>query len=66
MTSRRELLIAGALIGAMPALAARSVYTGPNVIIVRFGGGVRRRETIDPAHTYAPYLSKSLIQRQPL
>ena len=31
-------------------------YNGPNVIIVRFGGGVRRRETIDPEHTYAPYL----------
>jgi len=63
MTSRRELLIAGALIGTMPALAERPAYSGPNVIIVRFGGGVRRRETIDPAHTYAPYLSKSLIQR---
>jgi len=34
----------------------RLPYNGPNVIIVRFGGGVRRRETIDPEHTYAPYL----------
>ena len=38
-------------------------YNGPNVIIVRFGGGVRRKETIDPDHTYAPFLSKSLVQR---
>lgn len=37
-----------------PAILAP--YAGPNVIIVRFGGGVRRRETIDPDHTYAPYL----------
>lgn len=35
-------------------------YQGPNVVIVRFGGGVRRRETIDPEHTYAPYLCKEL------
>ena len=27
---------------------ARAAYKGPNVIIVRFGGGVRRAETIDP------------------
>ncbi|MCZ6854326.1 MAG: hypothetical protein O7G86_10440, partial [Gammaproteobacteria bacterium] len=63
MTNRRELLIAGALFSTTPALAARPAYSGPNVIIVRFGGGVRRRETIDPAHTFAPYLSKSLTQR---
>ncbi|MCZ6618439.1 MAG: hypothetical protein O7E57_09925 [Gammaproteobacteria bacterium] len=63
MTNRRELLIAGALVGTAPVLAARPAYSGPNVIIVRFGGGVRRRETIDPAHTYAPYLSKSLTLR---
>ncbi len=38
-------------------------YTGPNVIIVRFGGGVRRRETIDPNYTYAPYLHHELLKR---
>ena len=38
-------------------------YSGPNVIIVRFGGGVRRRETIDTDHTYAPFLAKSLVPR---
>ena len=38
-------------------------YNGPNVIIVRFGGGVRRRETIEPDHTYAPYLVHDLAPR---
>ncbi len=38
-------------------------YKGPNVIIVRFGGGARRRETIDPEHTYAPFLCHDLIPR---
>ncbi len=44
-----------------PARAA--AYGGPNVIIVRFGGGVRRTETIDPANTWAPYLMNSLAAR---
>jgi hypothetical protein len=38
-------------------------YAGPNVIIVRFGGGVRRRETIDPQHTYSPFLCHELPKR---
>jgi hypothetical protein len=41
----------------------RPDYRGPNVIIVRFGGGVRRRETILPDSTYAPYVCKQLAQR---
>lgn len=41
----------------------RPAYAGPNVILVRFGGGVRRRETIDPKHTYAPFLCKELTKR---
>ncbi len=44
------------------ALAARA-YRGPNVIIVRFGGGVRRRETIVPETSYAPYLLHVLAKR---
>ena len=46
---------------AAPARAAE--YTGPNVILVRFGGGVRRVETIDEAATYAPYLRHVLAKR---
>ena len=38
-----------------------AAYRGPNVIIVRFGGGVRRRETIDPQQTYSPYLLQKLV-----
>jgi len=55
-----------ALLPAAPALLAESArpeYRGPNVVIVRFGGGVRRRETIDPDHTYAPFLSHELTKR---
>jgi hypothetical protein len=55
-----------ALFPAAPALLAQSPkpdYRGPNVVIVRFGGGVRRRETIDPGHTYAPFLCHELTKR---
>jgi len=44
-------------------LAVRPPYRGPNVIIVRFGGGARRLETIDPEHTLAPYLCRELAKR---
>jgi hypothetical protein len=47
---------------AKPVLA-KPAYRGPNVIIVRFGGGVRRFETIDPSGTYAPYLLNVLSPR---
>lgn len=49
---------------ALPSVAQPAVrrpYTGPNVIIIRFGGGVRRAETINPQYSYAPYLSKRLL-----
>jgi hypothetical protein len=42
---------------------AKPPYKGPNIIIVRFGGGVRRRETINPEHTYSPYLCHELTKR---
>lgn len=54
------------LLPVAPALLAESSrpdYRGPNVVIVRFGGGVRRRETIDPDHTYAPFLCHDLAKR---
>lgn len=41
----------------------RPEYRGPNVIIVRFGGGARRLETIDAQHTWSPYLFHELIPR---
>src|SRR5215212_4430451 len=50
---------------SLPSLAQppKAPYRGPNVIIVRFGGGARRRETIEPQSTYAPFLCHELIQR---
>jgi hypothetical protein len=41
----------------------RRSYRGPNVIVVRFGGGARRRETIEPQSTYAPFLCHEFIKR---
>lgn len=49
--------------GALGRITNPPPYRGPNVIIVRFGGGVRRRETIDPEHTYSPFLRHTLTRR---
>lgn len=47
-----------------PEPQGRLPYRGPNVILVRFGGGVRRRETIaDPTHTYCPFIYHELYKR---
>ena len=68
----RGLLTTGAAGIVSPWIAPQAAaqngatYTGPNVVIVRFGGGVRRRETIDPEHTYSPYLRHVLGQRATL
>lgn len=44
-------------------LGQRSNYRGPNVIVVRFGGGVRRLETIDAQRTYSPFFLHDLGRR---
>lgn len=53
--------------GGLPILGAAEEatkpYRGPNVIIIRFGGGARRRETIEADHTYAPFLCHDLAPR---
>ena len=59
---------ATSLIAGYPKIAAglelgRTRYSGPRVILIRFGGGVRRRETIDPDRTYAPFLRHVLAKR---
>jgi hypothetical protein len=42
----------------------RPRYKGPKVILFRFGGGVRRRETIlDPDQTCCPFVSRELAGR---
>ncbi|HVY69787.1 MAG TPA: hypothetical protein VHH73_07635, partial [Verrucomicrobiae bacterium] len=43
--------------------APRQDYRGPNVVVIRYGGGARRRESIDPAHTYSPFLCHELLKR---
>lgn len=59
-TSLGAAVAASALGG--PALA--KPYAGPNVVLIRFGGGVRRQETIaDPTNTYAPYTRRVLAKR---
>src|SRR5438477_4156708 len=50
------------LLGAQADLA-KPAYRGPKVILVRFGGGVRRRETIEPQSTYAPFLCHEFAKR---
>lgn len=69
--NRRTFLASSALAAASTPLASlasasepkRPPYTGPNVVIVRFGGGVRRLETIDPDAHYAPFLKHQLAPR---
>ncbi|MDK2775188.1 MAG: hypothetical protein KYX65_09340 [Tabrizicola sp.] len=55
--------LATALALPQTARARDRRYGGPNVILVRFGGGVRRAETIDEAATWAPYLRHVLAPR---
>ncbi|NJM83951.1 MAG: hypothetical protein HC844_17220 [Tabrizicola sp.] len=56
-------LAAGLAAPRMGLSQTSPAYTGPNVILVRFGGGVRRAETIDEAATWAPYLRHTLAPR---
>jgi hypothetical protein len=53
--------LAAAAAAPLPALGQD--YRGPNLVLVRFGGGVRRAETIDQAATWAPYLRNVLVPR---
>jgi hypothetical protein len=69
--SRRSFLVAAG--GAAAAIAMPGTapgpgaslpgYAGPNVVLVRFGGGVRRQETIVPGHSYSPYFLHDLVPR---
>jgi hypothetical protein len=46
-------------------LGQRPDYNGPNVILVRFGGGVRRLETVvDIDHTFCPFIYHELGKNQ--
>lgn len=62
----RRAFLAGAsalaLSGAVRGETA-AAYAGPNIVLVRFGGGVRRQEILDPATTHAPYFMHRLVPR---
>ena len=53
----------GGLEAAEGLIPEKPAYQGPNVIVIRFGGGVRRRESIEPGTTYSPFLCHELIPR---
>lgn len=66
MVTRRSFntgLAATLATGAVPMAASAKTYKGPNIVLIRFGGGVRRAETIDEAATFAPYMRKVLAKR---
>jgi hypothetical protein len=67
--NRRTFLKGSAALGLSSAASGafqsdnaghRPSYQGPNVILVRFGGGVRPRETIASEETHSPFLKKVL------
>lgn len=69
---RRTFLLGSAaasasLLTSFPTLGAtttpRPEYRGPKVVIIRWGGGARRRESLDPRHTCAPFLTHELTRR---
>jgi hypothetical protein len=47
--------------GAIPQRLNR--YEGPYVVVIRFGGGARRRETIEGEHTFSPFLCREFVRR---
>jgi hypothetical protein len=62
------LLAAGGAVSAAESVlggpaAAKPAFRGPNVVLIRFGGGARRRETIDAQTTYSPFLCHEFIKR---
>jgi len=74
-----QTVLAGAGVGALGMRSARAQVPspmedgrgvgalaepkGPRVILIRFGGGVRRREAIVPEHAFAPFLCRGLVPR---
>ena len=57
-------LASGGTLASAAPLATRPDYRGPNVVVIRFGGGARRREAIDASQRcYSPYLLNKLAPR---
>ncbi|HYT62239.1 MAG TPA: hypothetical protein VEL06_18810 [Haliangiales bacterium] len=62
------LLAAGGTLSGADSLldepiAPKPAFQGPNVVLIRFGGGARRKETIDPQSTYSPFLCREFLRR---
>ncbi len=57
------MLTAAAAAAAVISTPLAQARRTPNVVIVRFGGGVRRRETIVHATTFSPFLAHHLLDR---
>ena len=54
----------GALKAQGATADAKPDYNGPNVVVIRFGGGCRRREAIEKdSTTFAPYFYHELMPR---
>src|SRR5258707_1021306 len=73
-TFLKGVLAGGSLLAAGGGLSAadsvlddagtlKAAFRGPNVILIRFGGGARRTETIEPQSTYSPFLCREFIRR---
>ena len=64
---RRQFLLKSTLTLGAAGLSQPSFskphYNGPNIIIIRFGGGVRRQDVIDPNKSYAPFFQKYLMPK---
>lgn len=59
--TRRHLLQAAVASSVIPS--ARAETAARRVVIVRYGGGVRRREVLHPQHSFSPWLLRSLVPR---
>lgn len=67
----RRRFLKGAALGAGSVVAGRAFgapaplpdYDGPNIVLIRFGGGVRRQEVLYPANTHAPFFLRQLAPR---
>ena len=69
--TRRGFLAGLGALGSFDRLAraaeslspARPEYVGLNAVLIRFGGGARRQETIDPKGTFSPFLCHEMTKR---
>ncbi|MBK6896670.1 MAG: hypothetical protein IPH06_08780 [Alphaproteobacteria bacterium] len=66
MTASATVFLGGQMFLPNSALASPGPgkrYKGPNVIVIRYGGGVRRRETIEPETSFSPFMLNRMIPK---